>query len=116
VAGFALLAATLLPVGWPVLGLLIVAGGGLGAAQGVFWTVPAALGIGSGRVPVGVIAFISMFGTAGGIIGPLLIGWVRETFGSFMPAIAVLAALLILAFFVIVVPFRWRRPEPARGA
>jgi len=67
-------------------------------------------------VPVGVIAFISMFGTAGGIIGPLLIGWMRETFGSFMPAVAVLAALLLLAVFVIVVPFRWRRPEPARGA
>ena len=114
-AGFALLAATLLPVGWPVLGLLTVAGAGLGAAQGVFWTVPAALGIGSGRVPVGVIAFISMFGTAGGIVGPLLIGWVRETFGSFMPAIAALAALLLLAFFVIVMPFRWRRPQPASG-
>ncbi len=78
-AGLALLAATLLPVGWPVLALLTVAGAGLGAAQGVFWTVPAALGIGNGRVPVGVIAFISMFGTAGGIIGPSLIGWVRET-------------------------------------
>ena len=115
VAGLALLAATVLPVGWPVLGLLVVAGAGLGAAQGVFWTVPAALGIGNGRVPVGVIAFISMFGTAGGILGPLLIGWMRETFGSFMPAIAVLATLLILAFFVIVPAFRWRRPEPARG-
>jgi ACS family tartrate transporter-like MFS transporter len=115
IAGLALLAATLLPVGWPVLALLVVAGAGLGAAQGVFWTVPASLGIGGGRVPVGVIAFISMFGTAGGILGPLLIGWIRETFGSFMPAIAVLAALLILAFFVIVPAFRWRRTEPVRG-
>lgn len=105
-AGLALLAATTLPIGWPVLTMLILAGAGLGAAQGVFWTVPAALGIGNGRVPVGVIAFISMFGTAGGIIGPLVIGWMRELFGSFMPAIALLAALLILAFFVIVVPLR----------
>ena len=45
----------------------------------------------------------------------MMIGWVRESFGSFMPAIAVLAALLIVAFFVIVPAFRWRRPEPARG-
>jgi ACS family tartrate transporter-like MFS transporter len=116
VAGLALLAATLLPVGWSSLALLVVAGAGLGAAQGVFWTVPAALGIGGGRVPVGVIAFISMFGTAGGILGPTLIGWVRETSGSFMPAIAALAALLIVAFFVITPSFRWRRPEPARGS
>jgi MFS family permease len=113
-AGLALLAATLLPAGWPVLALLVIAGAGLGAAQGVFWTVPAALGIGGGRPPVGVIAFISMFGTAGGILGPLLIGWTRERFGSFMPAIAVLAALLIIAFVVIVPAFRWRRAEPAR--
>jgi hypothetical protein len=98
-----------------VLALLVVASAGLGAAQGVFWTVPAALGIGGGRVPVGVIAFISMFGTAGGILGPSLIGWIRETFGSFMPGIAVLAALLIVASFVIVTPLPWRRPEPARG-
>jgi len=76
-----------------VFALLIVAGAGLGAAQGVFWTVPAALGIGGGRVPVGVIAFISMFGTAGGILGPFLIGWIRENFASFMPAIAVLAGV-----------------------
>jgi MFS transporter, ACS family, tartrate transporter len=115
VAGLALLAATLLPVGWPVLALLVVAAAGLGAAQGVFWTVPAALGIGGGRVPVGVIAFISMFGTAGGIVGPWLIGWMREAFGSFMPAIAVLAGLLILASFVVAPALRWRRPEPARG-
>jgi len=115
VAGVALLAATLLPVGWLSLALLVVAGGGLGAAQGVFWTVPAALGIGNGRVPVGVIAFISMFGTAGGILGPTLIGWVREGTGSFMPAIAALAALLILACAVIAPSFWWRRLEPARG-
>jgi ACS family tartrate transporter-like MFS transporter len=115
-AGVALLAATMLPVGWPVLTLMIVAGAGLGAAQGVFWTVPAALGIGGGQVPVGVIAFISMFGTAGGIVGPLLIGWIRESFGSFMPAIGVLAALLMLAAVVIVIPFPLRRSEPVRRA
>ena len=116
VAGVALLAATVLPVGWLSLALLVVAGGGLGAAQGVFWTVPAALGIGNGRVPVGVIAFISMFGTAGGILGPTLIGWVRESTGSFMPAIAALAALLILAC-VVIAPSLWRRRlEPARGS
>jgi ACS family tartrate transporter-like MFS transporter len=114
-AGLALLAATVLPVGWSVLALLVAAGAGLGAAQGVFWTVPAALGIGGGRPPVGVIAFISMFGTAGGIVGPLLIGWIRGALGGFMPAIAVLAALLILAFFVIVPAFRWRRPQVVRG-
>src|SRR6185436_9429202 len=90
IAGIALLIGALLPTGWAALTLLIVAGGGMGAAQGVFWTVPASLGIGQGRVPVGVIAFISMAGTAGGIIGPTLIGWIRETTGSFVPALLLL--------------------------
>ena len=55
-AGIALIVALLLPVGTGVLALLVVAGFGIGASQGVFWTVPAALGIGGGQVPVGVIA------------------------------------------------------------
>jgi len=80
----------------------------MGAAQGVFWTVPASLGIGQGRVPVGVIAFISMAGTAGGIIGPTLIGWIRETTGSFVPALMLLATMLIVSVFVIA-PLRFAR-------
>src|SRR5690606_25344048 len=67
-AGVALVVAVFLPVGASVLALLVVAGFGFGAAQGVFWTVPQALGIGGGHVPVGVIAAISMAGTAGGIV------------------------------------------------
>jgi MFS transporter, ACS family, tartrate transporter len=104
-AGAALIAAVMLPTGWTVMALLVVAGLAIGAAQGVFWTVPAAYGIGGGRVPVGVIAFISMFGTAGGIIGPTIIGTILERTGSFSAAIAPLAAMLILSA-VTVVPFR----------
>jgi ACS family tartrate transporter-like MFS transporter len=107
-AGIALMIGALLPAGWGALTLLIVAGAGMGAAQGVFWTVPASLGIGQGRVPVGVIAFISMAGTAGGIIGPTLIGWIRETTGSFVPALMLLATMLIASVFVIA-PLRFVR-------
>lgn len=108
VGGVALLAGALLPTGWAALTLLTVAGAGIGAAQGVFWTVPAALRIGQGRVPVGVIAFISMAGTAGGIIGPTLIGWIRQSTGSFVPALILLATLLIASVFVIA-PLRFVR-------
>jgi ACS family tartrate transporter-like MFS transporter len=96
--GVALFCAALLPEGWMVLLLLTVAGFGMGAAQGVFWTVPAAMNIGGERTPVGAIAFISMFGTLGGIIGPWLIGKILAVGGSFGMAIAVLALLLVLAF------------------
>ena len=100
-AGVAMLAAAVLEPGWPVLGLLVLAGFGIGAAQGVFWAVPGAVRVGGGQVPVGAIAFISMAGTAGGIIGPWLTGVLIEASGSFSLAIAILAVLLILALFVV---------------
>ncbi|HZF44998.1 MAG TPA: MFS transporter [Sphingomonadaceae bacterium] len=96
-AGIAMLAAAGLEPGWPVLALLFVAGLGLGAAQGVFWTIPSAVRLGGDTVPVGVIALISMFGTAGGIIGPWLTGFLVGSSGSFSVAIGVLAALLVIA-------------------
>ncbi len=99
--GVALLAAVNLPVGPGVLAMLVVAGFGMGAAQGVFWTVPAALGIGEGDVPIGVIAAVSMAGTAGGIVGPRLMGGLVERFGSHSPAIVILACFLLLAAVVL---------------
>ena len=109
-AGAALVIALLLPVGVGVLALLVVAGFGLGAAQGVFWTVPPALGIGGGQVPVGVIATISMAGTAGGIVGPSMLGWFYERAGSHVPGISILASFLLLAAVLL---FLQRRRAPA---
>ena len=99
--GVALLAGGLLPAGWAALALLIAAGIGIGAAQSVFWAVPAALGIGGGRISVAAIAFISIFGTAGGIIGPTLIGWIKQTSGSFVPSLVILSLLLFAGGLVI---------------
>lgn len=100
-AGLAMLVAALLPAGWPVLALLCVAGLGIGAAQGVFWAIPAAVKIGGDRVPVGAIALISMFGTAGGVIGPWLMGALVASSGSFALGIGLLAGLLVLALPVL---------------
>jgi ACS family tartrate transporter-like MFS transporter len=100
-AGLAMIVAALLEPGWPVLALLTLAGLGIGAAQGVFWAVPGAVRLGGARVPAGVIALISMFGTAGGIIGPWLTGALLARSGNFSLAIGLLASLLILVLFVI---------------
>ncbi|MEP7312213.1 MAG: MFS transporter [Pseudomonadota bacterium] len=96
-AGVALVTAIAMPVGPFVLGMLVIAGFGIGASQGVFWTVPAALGIGGGQVPIGVIAAVSMAGTAGGVVGPSMMGWLVERTGSHTPAILILAGFLLLA-------------------
>ena len=84
-----------------MLALLSLAGLGIGAAQGVFWAVPGAVRLGGARVPAGVIAVISMFGTAGGIIGPWLIGVLVAESGGFSMAIGLLSALLIVVLPVI---------------
>jgi ACS family tartrate transporter-like MFS transporter len=67
----------------------------------VFWAVPSAVRIGGDKVPVGAFALISIFGTAGGIIGPWLTGVLVESSGGFSLAIGVLASLLVIAFPVI---------------
>jgi len=96
-AGAALVLAVLLPVGTGTLALLVVAGFGIGANQGVFWALPGALGIGGGQVPVGVIALVSMAGTAGGVVGPAMLGWMFEHSGSHVAGILVLAGFLLVA-------------------
>ncbi|MFO7325502.1 MAG: MFS transporter [Pseudomonadota bacterium] len=107
-AGIALAVAVFLPEGTAVLALLVVAGFGFGATQGVFWTVPQALGIGGGHVPVGVIAAISMAGTAGGIVGPAMLGWLLDLSGSHLAGILVLAGFLLAASAAL---WLWRAPR-----
>lgn len=114
-AGVALLAAILLPPGAGVLGLLVVAGFGLGATQGVFWTIPPALGIGGGTVPVGVIAAISMAGTAGGIAGPAALGRLLDLTGSHTAGIVMLAGCLLAAALLLAASRGLHLREPARA-
>lgn len=108
-AGIALFAAVAMPVGPSVLVMLVIAGFGIGASQGVFWTVPAALGIGGGQVPIGVIAAVSMAGTAGGIVGPSMMGWLVERTGNHALAIMILAGFLLLAALLLGVTAMQRR-------
>jgi ACS family tartrate transporter-like MFS transporter len=100
-AGLAMCAGGLLPPGWAALLLLTVAGTGIGAAQSVFWAVPASMGVGNGRISISAVALISIFGTAGGIIGPTLIGWVKDMTGSFVPSLLLLSLLLVAGGLVI---------------
>jgi len=96
-AGAVMLVAAFVAPGWPILALLFLAGVGLGAAQGVFWAIPSAVRLGGEKVPVGVIALISMFGTLGGVVGPWLVGVLLDISGDFSLAVGVLASLLVIA-------------------
>jgi MFS transporter, ACS family, tartrate transporter len=73
-------------------GCLVASGLALGATQGPFWAIPT--GLFQGPAAAGAIAAVNMSGTAGGIVGPALIGMIRERTGSFEMSMSILAALL----------------------
>lgn len=61
----------------------------LWATLGVFWTLPTQfLG---GAAAAGGLAAINGFAQFGGFSGPFLVGWLRESTGSFTVALVTLA-------------------------
>jgi ACS family tartrate transporter-like MFS transporter len=117
IAGPALLAAlglgagASLAPGWLALLCLVVGAFGLGGAQGAFWALPTSFLERS--VAASGITMINLLGSAGGLIGPPAIGWVRRLTGSFVLPIYALALLLVFGALVVLALRRFW-PEPAR--
>ncbi len=82
------------------LGLLFIAGLGLGASQGAFWALPTLL-FSPRAMAVGVVA-ISVAGNLSGIVISRLIGVIREQTGSFAAPLYMLAALVALSALIVV--------------
>src|SRR5580704_14914954 len=85
-----------LSVGWtdlaPALIGLTVALVGVTSARAIFWTVPTSFL--TGRGAAGGLAFISTVGSLGGFFGPFLIGWIKNSTGSFILGLLTMAAVL----------------------
>jgi MFS transporter, ACS family, tartrate transporter len=64
---------------------------GVTAARAIFWTIPA--GFLSGVAAAGGLAFINSVGALGGFVGPVTIGWLKDTTGSFNTGLVVLTCL-----------------------
>ena len=83
-------------VGWtdlaPALIGLTVALVGVTSARAIFWTVPTSFL--TGRGAAGGLAFISTIGSLGGFFGPFLVGWIKESTGSFILGLLAMAAIL----------------------
>jgi cyanate permease len=50
-----------------------------------------------GRAAAGGIALINALGNLGAVIGPIIIGWLFDAMGSFMPGMAAMSLTLVLA-------------------
>jgi MFS family permease len=88
-------------VPWPVVafGGLILTGFGLGCALAVFFPIPMAFL--SGSAVAGGLAFINMIGNSAGFFGSYIIGWLRQTTGSFNSALAFLCIGMALGALLL---------------
>jgi ACS family tartrate transporter-like MFS transporter len=68
---------------------------GIGIARPMFWTVPPLFL--SRAAMAGAIAWISVFANFGGIFGPIVIGWLKTTTGSFSGGLYYVAVVTIVA-------------------
>jgi fucose permease len=74
----------------------------------IFWTIPAE--IMGGKTAAGGIAFISSMTGIGGLIGPWLIGLIKDATGKFQWAIEAMAiAFLLEAVFVVAMRIKKRK-------
>ena len=72
------------------LGALSVAAFGIWGALGPFWALPTAFL--RGTAAAGGVALVNAVGNIGGFVGPTLVGYARDTTGSFAAGLWVLAA------------------------
>lgn len=75
------------------LAALTVALIGITSARAIFWPIPTRFLSGVGAAAG--LAFINSIGTAGGVAGPSLMGWLRDVTGSFEAGLITMAGILL---------------------
>jgi ACS family tartrate transporter-like MFS transporter len=73
---------------------------GVNAAKGPLWAMPSMFLTGASAAAG--IALINSMGNLGGFVGPLLIGWLKDRWGSYAGGLYVVGGMLALSAVVIV--------------
>jgi MFS transporter, ACS family, tartrate transporter len=110
-AAVALGASVLAGTGTLSYALLCVAGLGLNSGNSLFWSLNASLM--TGAAAAASIAFVNTVAQFGGLIGPWMIGFVRDNTGSFSLALLTIAAFLLVAAIIAVLLRVAPRRDPA---
>jgi MFS family permease len=79
----------------PLMVALALLGAGIVASIPTFWTLPPKLVTGAGAA--GGIALINTLGQFGGIVSPVMVGWVKDLTGSTTPALYVIGTVCLVA-------------------
>ena len=98
-ASLALLASVLSPWHGLAVLLLFVFGVGLGGAQATFWTIPTA--IMARAVAANGVVLINLVGNISSLINSSVIGYLRQTTGSYQLAVLLLVAILGAAALLV---------------
>jgi MFS transporter, ACS family, tartrate transporter len=80
---------------WASLAWVTVALIGINAARAIFWTIPGRFL--TGIASAGGLAFINSVGTAGGFVGPALMGWLKDRTNSFSAGLLAMAGFLLVS-------------------
>lgn len=91
--GGGLLAAYLLGPGLPGLAMLVLGGACTGCTVAAFWAIPTKL-LDPRGLAMGIV-LINMLGSFAGATVPPVMGWLRETSGSFLPPTLLLFAIAV---------------------
>lgn len=77
---------------------LTVALVGVNSARAVFWAIPPRFL--TGIAAAGGLALINTIGTAGGLVGPAIIGWLKQETGSFTTGLTAMCGFLLISAFL----------------
>jgi len=66
---------------------------GVTAARAIFWTIPTRFL--TGVAAAGGLAFINSIATVGGFVGPSMMGWLKDSSGSYVVGLLAVAAIML---------------------
>jgi MFS family permease len=66
---------------------------GVTAARAIFWTIPTRFL--TGVAAAGGLAFINSIATVGGFVGPSMMGWLKDSSGSYVVGLLAVAAIMV---------------------
>jgi ACS family tartrate transporter-like MFS transporter len=96
---------------WSLVGMCLATAGFYGT-KGPFWAMPTM--ILTGAAAAGGLAFINAFGNIGGALGPAIVGWLKDSPGSYSGGLYGLAVFTgvsaVIALFALHIPRRVAMP------
>ncbi len=84
---------------------------GFYGSKGPFWPLPSTFL--TGTAAAAGMALINSVGNLGGFFGPFIVGWIKDSTGSFDSGLYALAGFMVLAAVVTVFGVRVQRPRTA---